>query len=704
MVNDMAGKNCNAEKIVFPHIMKTGGTSIIQWMQRHYHFNEISYHASAWTELLCAQPEAYNQWKFIRGHYGSGILNIFGMHNGFTPIALLRDPVERVISHYWHLKSSHDAEIRFAFVKEDSFTIEDFLEHPNTQHIISNYQTANLSAILSTKQETLDEPRINKEVFPLNIESAKQFLDICSVVGVTEDLNSFMLALSERFGFFPDNALPKIRSNIRPTRFSEEVITKIRSLNDMDYELYNYAHTIANSPRNRCSLANIKENPNTIGHDKSLKWVAGMPYWGTGWGDIMPIDMNHIWSIRPTASIQFGVNEGENYTLVISVFRFVATIQEKTFAVSCNGNAVSLVRISDEANGGPIIYAAELGQLKSSSLDLTFTIGALLSFAEINDADPDRQQRGIALHSLTLLASGAQSSSNSNEAPIDISNVRNLLGFKEKIYRSSAGEPTLEHITSQLCTASQFFSESYAKWCKWIDEKPKLHRKQWEFVYILEALHAAGMLSSGKRGLGFGCGKEPLPAVMAAHGCIVLATDLDLQSAHDKGWTNTNEHSSVLEDLYRENIINKNSFNQAVTFRNLDMNNISDDLRDFDYTWSACAFEHLGSIERGVQFVLNSTHCLRSGGVAVHTTEFNLGSNSNTLETESCVLFRKRDIEELINRLEKTGCSVLPLNLTLGERVEDGFVDLPPYKPDNHLKLVLEGHLTTSIGLIIYKN
>ena len=133
------------------------------------------------------------------------------------------------------------------------------------------------------------------------------------------------------------------------------------------------------------------------------------------------------------------------------------------------------------------------------------------------------------------------------------------------------------------------------------------------------------------------------------------------------------------------------------------MNDIPLSLTAYDFTWSSCAFEHLGSIEKGIQFVINSTKCLRSGGIAVHTTEFNLSSNEDTFENEGLVFFRKKDIEDLIARLEQSGCIVAPLNLTIGERVEDGFIDLPPFKNSPHLKLALFGYLTTSIGLIIKK-
>lgn len=243
-----------SEKIVFPHVMKTGGTAIIVWIQRHFYFDEILWEASVWPELIQLHPKAFEHKKFVRGHFGSGILNVFGAHNGFTSITLLREPVERAISHYWHLKYAPDSESSLAFVKEASFTLEDFLEHPATHHIVSNYQTANFSAIIGATQEVADEPHVSPELSPLNIERAKSFIDRCEVVGVTEDLNAFIKASSDRFGFFPDYALQRYRSYRQHTTFSDEVINKIRSLNEADCDLYDYAKKRSHTPRKYYSL------------------------------------------------------------------------------------------------------------------------------------------------------------------------------------------------------------------------------------------------------------------------------------------------------------------------------------------------------------------------------------------------------------------------------------------------------------------
>lgn len=92
-----------------------------------------------------------------------------------------------------------------------------------------------------------------------------------------------------------------------------------------------------------------------------------------------------------------------------------------------------------------------------------------------------------------------------------------------------------------------------------------------------------------------------------------------------KGWARTGEHISAPAAIRFPEIVDGAVFEANVSFQVCDMNDISPDLTDFDFNWSSCCFEHLGSLEAGMQFVVNAVEkTLRPGGVAVHTTEYNL--------------------------------------------------------------------------------
>jgi 2-polyprenyl-3-methyl-5-hydroxy-6-metoxy-1,4-benzoquinol methylase len=240
--------------------------------------------------------------------------------------------------------------------------------------------------------------------------------------------------------------------------------------------------------------------------------------------------------------------------------------------------------------------------------------------------------------------------------------------------------------------------ESYDYWCDQIREPVRHHRKQWEFCYIAQVLATAGKLAPGQRGLGFGVGEEPLAALFAARGARVVATDLTPEAAEGTGWIETRQHAHSKAMLNQRDICPPERFAENVEFRTVDMNEIPANLGQFDFIWSACAFEHLGSIAHGGAFLRNTARLLAPGGIAVHTTELNCFSNTETLDNAETVLFRRCDIEQFGCELADMGCA-LEFNFALGETPADHHVDVPPYTPNLHLKLQLADWVTTSFGI-----
>ena len=282
---------------------------------------------------------------------------------------------------------------------------------------------------------------------------------------------------------------------------------------------------------------------------------------------------------------------------------------------------------------------------------------------------------------------------------------RNGIAGKKILDFGDTRVPVFSKVTSQAATMSQMLEPEYEKWCHRIHDQPNFHRKHWEYAFILKALEQEGKLVHGSRGLGFGVGKDPIVAYMVKQGCNVIATDLDSSQAIEKGWAQTNQYAEKLLNLNERRICSDRDLKKQVSLQSADMNQIPKEFTQgtFDFVWSACAFEHLGSIEKGLQFVMNSIDCLKSGGVAVHTTELNLSSNDLTIDTGGTVLFRKQDFEDLAERCRKKGYSI-DLNFHVGTQPLDQYYDVPPYSESNHLKLLLENFITTSYGVIIRKN
>jgi hypothetical protein len=211
------------------------------------------------------------------------------------------------------------------------------------------------------------------------------------------------------------------------------------------------------------------------------------------------------------------------------------------------------------------------------------------------------------------------------------------------------------------------------------------------------------MLERGRKGLGFGVGKEPLPSLFAAYGCNITATDISPDTEQGQLWQKSNSNLSKLDDLLFKKVCPPDEFHKNVSYRAVDMNSIPPDLRGFDFTWSSCAFEHLGSIQNGIDFILNQMECLKNGGWAVHTTEFNLSSNECTLEADDLVFFRRKDIERIVKTLTERGHFVEELDTSIGYSENDFKVDVYPYSVNERIRIRMGNNVSTSILLIIRK-
>ncbi len=262
---------------------------------------------------------------------------------------------------------------------------------------------------------------------------------------------------------------------------------------------------------------------------------------------------------------------------------------------------------------------------------------------------------------------------------------------------------TLATPRSQMCTAAQFDEPDYARWLTRINRPMHRHRKQWEHIFICRSFEVMNALRSPARALGFGCGMEPIPAAIAAYDIFVTASDLPVGDERAENWRYSAQLLVSHDDLRDPAICPNDLFDQRVELQPIDMTAIPEERRGYDMCWSSCALEHLGSIDAGLTFIERSLDTLKPGGVAVHTTELNLTSDTTTVDSGGTVLFRRRDIEGLARRLRALGHYVAPLTFDMGQQPEDRHIDTPPYTADSHLKLALDRYVSTSFGLVIRK-
>ena len=293
---------------------------------------------------------------------------------------------------------------------------------------------------------------------------------------------------------------------------------------------------------------------------------------------------------------------------------------------------------------------------------------------------------------------------------LDIKNLGYEIGRRlaEENLQNRPVQPDHTPVTSKLCTQDDFATDWLSYWCNELRTAPYSHRKIWELCYVAQVLFSRGQLSAGRRGIGFGCGEEPLPSLFAKYGARVLATDLAGDRPEAEVWRMTTQHADAIETIRRADICPDPELLANIEFQPVDMNAIPREFDGrFDFCWSTCALEHLGTLAKGLEFIENSVRTLRPGGIAVHTTEFTFNEGA-TIDNHPIVLYQRHHFEELVKRLQAAGHNVAEFDFNPGAGIMDRFIDLPPFF-DNpfigpnyaHLRLLFDGYTCTSIGIVI---
>jgi len=238
-----------------------------------------------------------------------------------------------------------------------------------------------------------------------------------------------------------------------------------------------------------------------------------------------------------------------------------------------------------------------------------------------------------------------------------------------------------------------------------IGESNLYHRKHWEWVFIYATMQRVGVLAPGHTAIGFGVGTEPLVPAFAAAGMSVLATDQPHEQAG--AWADTGQHSTSVDHLQRPTICDPEVLRSSVSFRSVDMTNLPGDLGRHDVVWSSCCFEHLGTPDAGIDFVRTSMWNVAPGGVAVHTTEFDLTRRKPLLESGSVdagdyvCFYRRQELRRLVNELRRDGFEV-EMDWRVSRRHPmERKIDRPPYTHDPHLRIAVADRVITSVGLVV---
>lgn len=220
---------------VFIHIPKAAGTTLYSILDRQYHdgtvFTANWRNSAAAVTLLGSLPAAERaRIRCVRGHIPVGVHE--HLPQPCVYITLMRDPVDRVVSHYRYVRRTpqnylHD------WVVNDHISFDEYVAYGPDEEL-NNGQTRMLAGTAFYHKGGCSEM----------LEAAKRNLrERFAVVGTSDRFDESLLLMKKRLGW----RLPYYaRQNVSPPsarriEVTPQALRAIRLRNQLDIELYAHA-------------------------------------------------------------------------------------------------------------------------------------------------------------------------------------------------------------------------------------------------------------------------------------------------------------------------------------------------------------------------------------------------------------------------------------------------------------------------------
>jgi hypothetical protein len=258
-----------APPVLFVHVMKTGGTTLINRLRDHYGPAELwpdpaidhqfdgprlvlRHHLSR-AYLASLPDDRRRQIRVYVGHLPLVARESIGPE--VATMTILRHPVDRTISLLRQFRRPvpwwHD---RAKVARLADASLEEVYESPRIfGPLVLNHQTKIFSMRADDAADSyLDEVPVDAG----RLQEAKANLETVDVVGLTERYADFLEDVAARFGWRVDAAA---RDNATPDHdqspVDPDLVRRIEADNALDMQLYEHARELVALRRGRTSLA-----------------------------------------------------------------------------------------------------------------------------------------------------------------------------------------------------------------------------------------------------------------------------------------------------------------------------------------------------------------------------------------------------------------------------------------------------------------
>lgn len=240
-IMDLFRKRNGEKAVFFLHIPKCAGTTLTEEiLKKRFAPKEMIIFYEHGTNVLIDKLKKMSKRKqekikCIAGHYAYGIDRYYS-GRPFSYITVLRNPVDRIISHYYYARRETKHYL-YEEIKKKRLTLKQYIENKLSLEL-NNGQTRILAGI----GWGCGFGDCTREM----LEQAKKNLDLFEIVGITEEFESFLLLLRKKWGWHIPEFVNKnvSKDRLETEEIDEETLLLIKKYNRLDIELYEYATSI----------------------------------------------------------------------------------------------------------------------------------------------------------------------------------------------------------------------------------------------------------------------------------------------------------------------------------------------------------------------------------------------------------------------------------------------------------------------------
>jgi len=230
------------QTLIFMHIAKAGGSTLHTIIDKEYselvHFMSRGPKDIDKFKMLSAKEK--EKIGILKGHMNFGLHEL--LSKSCTYITMLRDPIERVLSHYYFIERDRGHFLHKEY-KSTNMNLKDFIYKTTDNDNGQTRAFAGVSdtySLLKSEQKIIPFGECSSEIF----ETAKKNLKRFAVVGLMERFDETLILFKRALGWSSPPLYTKQNVTVgRPSKedLSPDILALIEENNKFDIELYKHA-------------------------------------------------------------------------------------------------------------------------------------------------------------------------------------------------------------------------------------------------------------------------------------------------------------------------------------------------------------------------------------------------------------------------------------------------------------------------------